>query len=341
VHENMKKLPQQKRNDIVSLLKSGKSVKDVTKSHKVSKSTVSKLRNESGITKKKKFGRKKLLSKRDEEFCKNKIVTGQMQHATDVKKALEKNFGINVSTNTVKRSLHRSGLKVGKKKKKPALSPKNRKMRLEFAKQHQQWTVEDWKRVVFSDETKINRFNSDGMNWCWFRDTKNLESRTVSQIQKFGGGSVLVWSCFSCEGIGFLCKIDGIMDSNLFLQILQGELKDSIKYFKFREEECIFQQDNDPKHKSKLVQEWLKKQKFSVLDWPAQSPDLNPIENLWAILKRKLNQYSEPPKGIHQLWERIEETWNKIEIETCKKLIESMPNRMASVVKAKGGWINY
>ena len=181
---------------------------------------------------KKKSGRKELLSQRDEEFCKNKIVTGQMQHATDVKKALEKNFGINVSTNTVKRSLHRSGLKVGKKKKKPALSPKNRKMRLEFAKQ--QWTVEDWKRVVFSDETKINRFNSDGMNWCWFRDTKNLESRTVSQTQKFGGGSVMVWSCFSCEGIGFLCKIDGIMDSNLFLQILQGELKDSIKYFKFR-----------------------------------------------------------------------------------------------------------
>jgi len=232
-------------------------------------------------------------------------------------------------------------LRVGKKKKKPALSTKNKRLRLEFAKQHENWTVEDWKRVIFSDETKINRFNSDGMNWCWYRDTTNLETRTVSQTQKHGGGSVMVWGCFSCQGVGFLCQIKGIMDSKLYLEILQDELMKSIKYFKFSEENCIFMQDNDPKHKSKLVQEWLKKKKFRVLDWPSQSPDLNPIENLWAIIKRKLNQYSDPPKGVFELWERIEETWNKITIEVCEKLIHSMPNRMKEVVRAKGGWINY
>jgi len=75
--------------------------------------------------------------------------------------------------------------------------------------------------------------------------------------------------------------------------------------------------------------------------WPAQSPDLNPIEHLWRILKIKCAEYPEPPKGILELWERAEAEWNKIERGVCQNLIESMPRRIEAVIKAKEGYTKY
>ena len=75
--------------------------------------------------------------------------------------------------------------------------------------------------------------------------------------------------------------------------------------------------------------------------WPAQSPDINPIEHLWATIKRQLNEYEQPPNGILQLWERIESIWNNIDKDVCINLIESMPRRIEAALKAKGKWTNY
>ena len=80
---------------------------------------------------------------------------------------------------------------------------------------------------------------------------------------------------------------------------------------------------------------------MEVLLWPAQSPDLNPIENLWNHLKRKLAEYEVPPRGILELWERVQEEWGKIKLEVCQGLIESMPRRVEAIIKAKGGYTKY
>ena len=86
---------------------------------------------------------------------------------------------------------------------------------------------------------------------------------------------------------------------------------------------------------------WFETNKIDVLVWPPQSPDLNPIENLWQHLKKKLADYKTEPCGILELWERVEVEWNKIPVDICTKLIESMSNRIAEVLKAKGGYTRY
>ena len=80
---------------------------------------------------------------------------------------------------------------------------------------------------------------------------------------------------------------------------------------------------------------------MEVLTWPAQSPDLNPIEHLWAHLKRKLQGYETAPKGILEFWERVQVEWEKIESSVCQELVESMPRRVEAVLKAKGGYTKY
>ena len=95
---------------------------------------------------------------------------------------------------------------------------------------------------------------------------------------------------------------------------------------------------NDPKHTCKKVKEWLD---FRTMVWPAQSPDLSPIEQAWGILKRRLAAYEHPLMGIEKSWERIQVEWEKISAEECQNLIESMPRRIQAVLKAKRGYTKY
>lgn len=286
-------------------------------------------------------GRPQKLSPQDKHYCIRAVTSGKLKTAVSVKQELETNLNINVDESTIRRALKDAGLQAMKKEKKPKLSDKNIKERLKFAKQHKDWTLEDWKHVIWSDETKINRFCSDGYSWCWVNDTSNLQEHQISQTVKHGGGSIMIWGCMTACGLGYMQQIEGTLNQDKYIEILEDCLLKTIRLYKLKSKDIIFQQDNDPKHKAERVQEWLSKRSFEVLEWPAQSPDINPIEHLWAMIKRKLNEYEQPPNGMIQLWERVKFIWKNIDEDFCIKLIESMPSRIQAVLKAKGKWTTY
>lgn len=269
------------------------------------------------------------------------ITTGKAANAVQAARHINTIIPHPVSTQTVRNVLKKHSFKAVTKKKKPLLSTVHRKKHLAFALRHKEWTVEDWKRVIWSDETKINRIGSDGKQWVWKQIGEGLIEREVQGTVKFGGGNIMVWGCMGWNGVGELAEVEGRMNADQYVDILDNHLLPSLEDSGIPAEDRIFQQDNDPKHTSRKAKDWMEQNDITLLDWPPQSPDLNPIEHLWQHIKSQLCQYETPAKGVWEIWERVAEVWNDIEPEVCQKLIESMPRRVEAVIKAKGGNTKY
>ena len=134
-------------------------------------------------------------------------------------------------------------------------------------------------------------------------------------------------------GWGKMCILDRNMDRFYYRDILEKYLLPSIKKFNL-EPEFFFMHDNDPKHTSALIKDWLKEQKIPTLSWPSSSPDLNPIEHLWDELERRVKKHQ--LKNIRQLQILLKDEWNQIEPTVFQKLVDSVPNRLQECIKMKG-----
>lgn len=245
--------------------------------------------------------------------------------------------GKKISYRSIKTYLNFLNIKAFSPIKKPLLSKKNIKKRYDCSKIWMQMSEEKVKKIIFSDESKFNLFSSDGKRSVWRKPSTGLECKNIQPTFKHGGGSVMVWGCFSYNGIGNLHFIDGIMDAKEYACILHENLSASAT--KMGLNEFIFQQDNDPKHTSRVAKEYFEENEIELLDWPAQSPDMNPIETLWSIIKEKLVDFI--PKNKDDLKEKILEIWSGISEETTKKLALSFKKRAKMLFKAEGKHIRY
>lgn len=342
----MKETSAPKKREVLALLQNGVSSRQVAAEVGIDKSTVNRLRQKAAnpppVLPR---GRKRKLQPQHIRFLERHVNSNPFTSLSEAAGTLKESCEVQVSRSTVRRALKSSNHRARKVPKKPLLTKRHREARLKFARTHKDWTLNDWKRVVWSDETKINRFGSDGKQHCWVKDSgssafsKNLVRPTV----KFGGGSIMIWGCMTYTGLGHMHEVDGKMNSDQYIHILEQDLLPTmheIRTFPF--EDLIFQQDNDPKHMSKKTLKWIGEHHLQLMEWPSQSPDLNPIEHLWTLLKKRIvTQYNDVPSSMKALSDRTREQWGKIDSQVCQELVESMPRRIDAVIKAKGGPTKY
>lgn len=184
-------------------------------------------------------------------------------------------------------------------------------------------------------------FGTPGATYVRRRVGEEYNPECVVPTVKHGGGSIMIWGCMAADGVGEMVLCEGRMNSEKYTAVLETALAPSITkiYGDTNSEGVKFQQDNATCHKSAHSMAWMNKNGVDLLDWPPQSPDLNPIEHIWSILKKKIRRYSITNKTT--LLTALKNEWAKITPDQCLKLIETMSKRVAAVIKSKGGPTKY
>ncbi|XDV52100.1 hypothetical protein PO909_020865 [Leuciscus waleckii] len=249
-----------------------------------------------------------------------------------------KRAGITVSKVTVGNTLRRHGLKSCMARKVLLLKPAHVKARLKFANDHLDDPEESWEKVMWSDETKIELFGHNSTNRVWRKKNDEYHPKNTIPTVKHGGGSIMLWGCFSAHGTGRLHCIKERMTGAMYCEILGNNLPPSVRALKMGRG-WVFQRDNDPKHTARITKEWLCKKHIKVLAWPSQSPDLNPIENLWRELKLRVSQRQ--PRNLTDLEKICVEEWAKIPPAVCANLVKNYRKRLTSVIANKGYCTKY
>lgn len=283
-------------------------------------------------------------------------------------KELIENCALPVTEQTLVTTLKKRGIQHRQALRRPKLSDTIAQKRLEFAQKHLNKPLEYWKRFVFSDETTVVRGQGERQAWVFCRAVPLIPSLSLDDSNNTKGErldpkhvqprithtrhSQMFWGAFSFDRRTALAPLMGDPDSRrggVTGRIIRNCLEDQLPTI--CEPSSIFLQDNAPTHTANIVQSWLQEwaqeNGVELVDWPPYSPDLNPIENLWKLLKegicKRYPELGSLPKN-EEAWDRLVraaiEVWEDLE-KDLERLVSSMDRRMAAVVRANGWYTKY
>jgi transposase len=253
-----------------------------------------------------------------------------------------------LSLRTIRRRLKDEGIRKWRAANCAQLNDRLAAARLEWALEHANWTVEDWSKICWSDECSVKKGMNPNAVWVFRRrgEKERFLPGNVRGHLPGGGASLMIWGCFTNIIKGPLVPIYGRATADTYIQLLETHVVPYMNQLSGHNiHNAVFQQDNAPIHKAHKVRDYFRLQQFPVMHWPASSPDMNPIEHIWAAIKMELHRQFPDTNAIpggpaavqNVLAERLLAVWADIGPEVIAKLVESMPRRIAALIEA-GGW---
>ena len=300
---------------------------------------LAKFLNTGTVSRKVGSGRKRSTTVRDDRQLLRSAISNRKQTLTSLSTSFYTADGHRLSKQTISRRLNERGFRFCRCRRVPMLTNRHRKQRLQWAKEYQHKPLAFWDTVLWSDESRFC-LHSDRPAMCIRKKGEEFSAECTSKTVKFSDG-ITVWSCFSSSGTGSLYCLprSETINAGKYQQILHDHLLPAIARLHL-DGNYVFMHDNAPCHRAKSTSEWLAANNITVMaQWPPQSTDCNPLENLWDYCSRKLQEVHHSNRN--ELWLNLQNIWSNIPPEFLIKLVHSVPRRLQEVIKNKGNNTHY
>lgn len=284
-------------------------------------------------------GRPRVLNEREDRY----VVQYARRHRHDPAPALRNHFQRTfrrvLSTSTVRRRLHRANLHSRRHLSVPTLLPRHRAARLQWALEHREWLLQQWRWVMFTDETRIGLQSDDRRQRVWREPGRQQRLNFYREVAAYEGGTVMFWGGIMHNRRTPLIPIRQNMTSQVYIDNVITPIISPLR--NELGEHFIFMDDNARPHRAITVQRILEQRHITRLPWPANSPDQNPIENMWDFVSRAVHRRINAPQNVDELIVAAVEEWNNIPQETINRLIVSMNRRVNMLLNRRGGHTDY
>lgn len=252
---------------------------------------------------------------------------------------LKENLQLRCSASTILRRLHERELHSRCPARKPQITQENANTRLEFSRVNLE---RDWTAVIFSDE-KTFVTSAETKKVLWRPNNTRYLAQHIQPNKRSGRISAAYWGWMSHAGPGELVRVNRRFSALDYVQVLEDVMLPSVRVI-YPDGPILFVQDNSPIHTARIVREWFADHNEIInIQWPARSPDLNPIENLWAAAVRQwqdlenvnVRNENELHNNIMAVWERLRTT------NICENLVNSMSRRLLECIESEGFYTRY
>lgn len=328
---------------VIALLQQGLSQRAVARQLHLSQSAVSRVyrrfQETGAFIRRPRPDRQRRTSERDDRFIVTTALRNRHLTGVDVQQELRRVRGVAVSEWTVRRRLKQANLTPKRPATGPQLTPGHRQARLQFAREHRLWSIDQWRPILFTDECRVCLHGSDRRGRVYRRPDERFAQCCFRETVAYGGGSCMIWAGISLEGRTALVFVPGggrgggLTADRYITDIL---LEHVVPYAGFVGDNFVLMHDNARCHTSRVTRQFLDEVGIRTMDWPALSPDMNPIEHVWDQLKRKVRARNPAPTNVEELKEALLEEWEAFPQDDIKKLIRSMRNRLETLIRVRG-----
>lgn len=277
-------------------------------------------------------GRPRSTNERQDRAIRRAAISAPTTSLASIRRHLPPSRYPVVTRETIRQRLADAGLRSRRPLRRLPLTPHHRQCRLDFCRTRANWSVTDWRRVIFSDESRFSLSADDQRTRVWRRRGQRSDPAFVIERHTAIQQGVTVWGAICWDTRSPLVILQGTMTARSYVDDILTPVVLPMLSSRLG---AIYQQDNARPHTARLSQQRL--QGYDVLPWPARSPDLSPIEHVWDTLGRQL----QPSQNTGELTAQLQRLWHDLPQGTIGDLIDSMPNRVSACIAARGGFTTY
>ena len=285
-------------------------------------------------------GRQRATTERQDRYLPNLALRNRQATAKGLLNDFQFATRVRVSNQTVRNRLHGDSLHARRPATGPILTVAHRTDRRIFAQNHIGWQLDQWRTVLFTDESRFHVCTCDRRIRVWRRVGERYVDCNIVERDRFGGGSVMFWGGICYDGRTELYRVER---GSLTALRCRDKILDPIvrPFLCAMGDNARLVQNNARPHTAYLKQDYLEQESIETIDWPAMSPDLNCIEHMWEIVYRQVSVSANPPRSVQELEISVVQAWTNVLQQQIRTLVQSIPNCCRECLDSRGGHTHY